>query len=200
MSTQGLPLTVSAGYVPDLDDTGDPAADAHGLPLAERALRRLRRIKWRLAENETVLLDAQLWLATENAPLLEEEARLQAWLADWMTARLAADPRGPKTITLPSGELSSISGGLKVDVTDTGAFTTWASANNPTLVRAPEPPPPPPPAVDKNAVKAAVGTTLMILSDPSQPGTHHLIDPTTGEAVPGITLVRDPRTTRVKTS
>jgi hypothetical protein len=186
--------------IPILEDDDDQDSDPGGLPLAERALRRLRRIKWRMAENETVLIDAQMWLAAENAPLLEEAARLKAWLADWMAARLQADPRGPKTVTLPSGEVTSINGGLKVDLTDPTAFLAWASANAPALIRSPEPPPPPAPMVDKNAVKAAVGTALMVLTDPSQPGTHHLVDPGTGEAVPGVVLTRDPRSTKVRTA
>lgn len=170
-----------------------PLPEEAGKPEAEQLLRRLRKLRWRMAENETVVLDAQDWLERENKPLLDEVARIEGLLASWLAARIARDPKAPKSERLPSGEVSSRAGGLRVEIDDHEAFSSWAITNRPGLLRVP---PAPPAAADRAAIKAAL---LPDCGLNAAPGMYGAVAEG-GEVVPGITFVREERQFVVKTS
>lgn len=159
---------------------------------AERLMRDLRRLRHRIAENEMVVAETQSWCDRENGPLLERCHALELVLAAWMRARVEEDPKAPKSERLPSGEIVSRAGSLKVDVVDEAAFMEWAEKNRPTLVRRP----PAPPAVpDKAAIKAA----LLPACDPGNltPGMYGAVAEG-GEVVAGVVFVREDRQFTIK--
>lgn len=126
--------------------------------------------------------DSQLKLIEGRTEALRDR------LHRWMQARLEADPKAAKTVSLPSGTVAVRKGTSSVEVDDAEAFIAWADANGyPQLVRRPEPVTPAP-SVDKRAVKAALA---------SLPDVGGLYDPATGDTAPGVRMVRHDDTLQV---
>jgi hypothetical protein len=184
---------------PDEDDDFDPMAAS--LAEAEFTMRRLRRLRRKMVEvqeaRDELLREAQEWAQGELQPLAEDAARAESWLASWMTVRLQRDPRAPKTATLPSGTVKSHAGSGRVEVENSSAFIAWAqlAGVDEHLVRQPEPPPPAP---DKNAIRKALDTAFAVAGDPDQPGSHPIVERSTGLAIPGVFFNRDERGFRIE--
>lgn len=195
MSGTGQELDVGHRDYPQPSEEIDPFAGTKAQ--AEGVMRRLRRLTVRLAENQTthdtLVAESGEWLARVNGDLNRAAGDATRWLVSWMAARLDHDPGAPKTEELPSGVIRSRAGATRVEVSDPDIFLSWATANAPGLVRTYQAPPPPPPVPDKAAIRAELGK-LLAASIPGAHGFHGpLIVVSSGELVPGVTLVRDDR-------
>lgn len=184
---------------PDLEDFADGEAAEHlaewtieemdGATWAARklALKRagIDRIK-RLHKDQKAILDR--WLADETRKL-EDDARFFAGrLEGFHRHAIDLDPKA-LTIQLPNGStLSSLKGKLAVEVTDVNALAEWAEANEKTdeLLRYPDPEPNKV-AISKYASKAG-----------DEVGEYPAVDAETGEVLPGVTIIRNPRSFTAK--
>ncbi|HEU5085695.1 MAG TPA: host-nuclease inhibitor Gam family protein [Acidimicrobiales bacterium] len=126
-----------------LADVTDVAPDAADRVWADRMLAALRRRRRRVAGLEAVaaqrLADARAeiegWLAGEMSKAANSTDWLESQLAQFHRAQLAADPRGAKTITLPSGVLKARKAPDSWEYRDEEAFVAWALGSAPDLVR-----------------------------------------------------------------
>lgn len=101
---------------------------------------------------------------------------------------LAADPRA-KTVRLPDGtELRSQAGKKAVEVTDVELFQAWAEENGLALELFN---PPSAPAPNKAEIGKRFGGKAESVD---VPGTFPAVVPETGELIPGVEVVRKPRT------
>lgn len=177
---------------------------------AEFTMRRCRRLSKNLREiadaAAELVAEALAWAENERGPLVDDLAAAEHWLASWFEARRELEgPKAPAEVRLPSGVIKSRKGSLVLEVDDEEAFVEWAKAQgHDVLLRFP-PPVQPPPSIDKAVVKAAAQGTgpagAMIASggaDLDEPGEIPLIDPETGQVVPGAMLVRKPREVKVQ--
>lgn len=184
---------------PDLDAFEDGEAAEHlaewtieeldGATWAARKLAikraKIDRIK-RLHKDQRAILDQ--WLASETRKL-EDDARFFAGrLEGFHRHAIDLDPKA-LTINLPNGStLTSLKGKLAVEVTDVNALAAWAEANEKTdeLLRYPDPEPQKV-ALSKYASKAG-----------GEVGEYPAVDADTGEVLPGVTIVRNPRSFTTK--
>lgn len=201
---------------PDWDDS-EPAEAPPVQNLAEAtwALRRLRRAKKLLAEHEAeyaqMVAELDEWHATIGGDLGKKVAADERLLGNYLRARIDVDPKGPKSLSLPGGRITSQAGSLVVEVDDEAAFMAWAREHHAGLVNTPPPKPPPPETPDKAAIKQAATSKdesqrfLAPVGDVEKPGTYEIVDPATGgpdletgeivppAVVPGVRLVRKDR-------
>jgi len=197
----------AAEPLPDERDEGESIA----LPQitnpadAEWRLRRYNRLKAQRAEHEATLRalteQTEDWFREETSKIDEELGTLEFILGGFIKARIAEDPDGPKSISLPSGRLSSHAGGLSVEVTDEVAFLRWANEHYPGLIATPDPAPPPLPRPDKAAIKA-YATSALPKSTLEEPGTYPIIHASVHvdgtEEIPGVAIKRGERSIKVQ--
>lgn len=135
------------------------------------AMRKLRTIKAAQKTNEAIAAEeisrVNEWLTDVNAPLKQDEAYFTGLLIEYLRSRRAED--GTKSITLPHGKINSRSGQPKWDV-DSEEFLKWADATREELVRI---------KIEPNLAEAK--KVLTVEGD-------KVIDPKTGEVVPGILI------------
>lgn len=190
------PATViDAGLIEELEDgTAEESLEGweiEDLDSASWASRSLARRRARivaltvLANDQHARIDA--WLKTETARLVADCAYFEGRLHGFHERTLALDPRA-KTVKLPDGtELRSLAGKIAVEVTDLEQFSTWAEEHELALelLEMADPKPKKVTIAQRYAGKA---------EHESMPGTYPAVDPATSEVVPGIEIVRRPRT------
>lgn len=160
----------------EYDTSADPERQEHFRihddGAAAWAMRKLRAVHRRVADIEAIAA--------------AERARIDAWAADatrshqrevdYFTGllldygRRQRDEEDRKTISTPYGSIRSRAGSLKWTI-DPDGFLPWAETNRPDLIRVRKDP-------DLSAAKKDLK-----LSDTLDP-----FDPSTGEAVPGVTV------------
>lgn len=140
---------------------------------ANWALRKLARARAsiaeveRQAEVERARIDD--WVAGERRRGERDVSFFEGALVAWHAERLGADPDA-RTIRLPAGTLSARKAPDSWKAQDEAAFLAWAEANRPALVRVKREPN----IADAKRVLEARG-----------PG---VVDPQTGEIVPGLVV------------
>lgn len=170
---------------PDVDEVDHELDVPANIEAADWQVRRLVRLRRRMAENEaTAASEIQVirtWLAEENARLQRSAAFFEQSLTAFHQQLLDDDPKR-KTVSLPAGTLKARKHPDRVDVVDVDLFVRWAQAEKPELVRTKVEP-------DKTAIKKLLGVGPEA-GDPEIGSVGHiLIDPATGEAAPGVYLV-----------
>lgn len=168
---------------------GNPAAEAAW------AARKLRYHQAKIAEARA-LADAEKahiddWLAAETARHQPDADYFEGLLVRWWQSEIAAqldDADGDwskvrtKSRHLPAGEVAARKTPDSLVVTDSEAFLGWLKANRPELVETVEKP------------KISEGKRLMTVGprepDETEPWAEvaSLVDPVTGETVPGVTV------------
>lgn len=180
---QGPPLdeVLAEWTIADLDNATWAARN-----LARR-LDRLAAIR-AYAERERARVDE--WELRESARLEADAAFFTGRLEAFHRHALEVDPRGAKTLRLPDGtELRSQAGKLAVEVTDLVAFTAWCEENGAEdLLRYKDP------EIDKTQVAARLGAKA---ATETEPGAYPAVVADSGETVPGVEIVRKPRTYKV---
>lgn len=165
---------------PSADDLDEAPPAPENLEEADWQMRRLARLRRRMAENEAIaaaeIALIRKWLADENDKVERTAAFFETSLAAFHEHLLAEDPKR-KTISLPAGTLKARKHPDRVDVIVPDLFVKWAQAEKPELVRTKVEP-------DKTAIKR-------LLSAGPSAGDYGLalVDPATGEAAPGVVLV-----------
>lgn len=184
---------------PDLDAFEDGEAAEHlaewtieeldGATWAARklAIKRAKRDKLKaFYKDQKAILDK--WLADETRRLEDDARFFEGRLEGFHRHAIELDPKA-LTINLPNGStLSSLKGKLAVEVTDVNALAAWAEANEKTdeLLRYPDPEPQKV-ALAKYASKAG-----------DEVGEYPAVDTETGEVLPGVQIVRNPRSFTAK--
>lgn len=167
-------------------------------------------------------LDSATWAAEKHDQLMKKrahfkkirddrKARLEAWfdgevrkldldirffegrLRGFHEMALQRDPRNAITVNLPNGTaLRSQAGKLAVEVTDKAALIAWAELNEQTeqVLRYPDPEP------QKTEIGKLYGAKA---AEQTEPGSYAAFSPETGEQVPGVEIVRRPRTFTIST-
>lgn len=95
------------------------------------------------------------------------------------------NPKAPKTIVLPSAEITTHVGGVSVEITNDVAALRWVRDNAPHLVRWTQPRASVE-AIDRVALKKDLGNQLV-----ERDGEVYSVD---GDQVPGLVVVHSPRT------
>lgn len=167
---------------PNWSEAADPQAERERFMItddaaASWALRKLAALRKRQAELDAVaaseLRRVEEWHLSESGKLTVDATYFTAILTEYARAQRET---GRKSITLPTGVIKSRTSSARVDVQDVDQFLAWATPNAPSLIRVRREP-------DKAAMKAALTVD-----------GGKVIDPTTGEIVPGVTAVQ-PETT-----
>jgi len=198
---------IAAMAPPDLDALVDELEDGGAqdaleawqiadLDAASWAARHLARRRERIAEIVQLAQDQAFriaqWKAEETARLEADAAFFEGRLHAFHERALVTDPRA-KTIKLPDGtELRSQAGKLAVEVEDLEQFSRWAEENGRAddLLRMGDPQP--------NKVEIAKAFSAKAEAE-KDPGEYPAIVAETGETVPGVIIVRKPRTFTVST-
>lgn len=140
------------------------------------AMRKLRGIRAKQAENSQVYVDeiARLdrWLSEVNAPLDRSASYFESILSDYAARCRDDEQDGRKTISLPTGKISTRTLQPKWSV-DPETFMQWARTAHPDLIRVKEEP-------DLSRIKDALDV------HPASSGLIALSQD--GEVVPGITI------------
>lgn len=166
------------------DETADEIDDTPPIPVnideADWQLRRLARLRRRMAENEALAAArvalARKWLAEENGKLERHAAFFEQSLAAFHAHLLEQDAKR-KTVSLPAGTLKARKHPDRVDLIDVETFIPWALEHRPDLVRIkPEP------------MKAEIKRLLSVGPAAGDYGLA-LVDPTTGMEAPGVVLI-----------
>lgn len=178
---------------PELEDalTGWEITDLDNATWAARNLaRRQRRLDTIRAHAARERARIDEWEAGETGRLERDVAFFESRLEAFHRDALAKDPRGAKTIKLPDGtHLRSQAGKLAVEVTDIEAFARWVEESEQDgLLRYAEP------EVEKAAVAARFGGKA---DREKAEGNYPAVIEETGETVPGVEIVRRPRTYKV---
>lgn len=161
---------------------------------AQWAARKLTRARHKIDEyrrlHEDIVARADQWITRETEALVSDQAFFETRLEAFHRAALDADPKA-KTIRLPDGtELASNAGRLAVEIDDADALVRWAEENEVAeeLLEYPEPKP------KKAEVAARYGTKAG-----DEPGEYPAVIADTGEVVPGVKIVRRPRSYTART-
>lgn len=181
---------------PEDDDT-EVVIGADDLDQADRWLRGMRAVMRRrdrfleVANRRRAELDARV--AEVVGPMDATIARLELALAQFHAAVLARDPNAT-TVKLPHGELTTRGAGVDWVIEDEEAFRTWLKVNRPALLIPQEPPQA---QLDRNGMKTELAEGAVV--SPKKGGQRPLddegrvVDPKTGEVVPGLKIVAKER-------
>ena len=155
--------------VEDLDETAPDSMEA-----ADWQVRKLARLRRLMAENEAIanaeIQRIKVWLADENAKLERQAGFYEGNLELFHQALLEKDPKR-KSIALPAGTLKARKHPDRLDVVDVDEFTAWALEERPEFVRIKHEP-------NKTEMKRLLGVD-----------GERVVDPTSGEPVPGVVCV-----------
>jgi hypothetical protein len=187
------------GEIPDVDDREAPPleetfaewtiADLDNATWAARHLnRRLDRLAAIRAHAEQERARVDEWELRESERLNADVAFFTGRLEAFHHHALEVDPRNAKTVRLPDGtELRSQAGKLAVEVTDLEAFTAWCELNElaDDLLRYKSP------EAEKARIASLLGAKA---AAETEPGTYPAMVDESGETVPGVEIVRKPRT------
>lgn len=191
-----MPTTPDPSLRDDLDDFLEHGLPDGAEPLAltaaedvTRALRRLHRIRSRMAQvkdvarAETDRITA--WRAGKLATLASQEAWVLAGLESFARAAEARD--GSVTATFPTGTLRLRPAPLRALATDPDALRESFPDLVATVV---------PNLADVKARLIPTPEPIGSIPDPEKPGgilhVFAALDPATGQVVPGVEFVRDP--------
>lgn len=186
--------------VPDFDD-GDAAEVLEALTIedldgATWAARRLYRARTKIDDLARIAADQHSrindWLERETGALGRDVAFFEGRLRGFHEYALRADPKRAKTINLPDGTaLASQAGKLAVDVTDMAALVEYAETVGiaQDILDYPDPKPKKVDIAKKFASKA---------EDEQEPGAYPAFDRESGVEVPGVAIVRAPRTFSIR--
>lgn len=189
----------------DLPPVADPADAEWRLRMLKRQQRNRKELQ---ATYDKLVVETREWFDAQSAGMDAEIAEIERQLAGWLSARIELDPKGPKSVPLPSGKITSKQGSVVLEVEDEAAFLAWAREHRPELIATPAPTVPPP-RPDKNAVKA-LGTAehkyaqpgdykieVEIVPEAEDPLAEGQPDPVKVE-IPGVKIVRKDRTVDVE--
>jgi hypothetical protein len=98
------------------------------------------------------MADIEIWRDMRVAKADREALWIEQNLEAFARNRVARG--GPKTLSLPSGDLKLVKPLESVDVRDPDGFRAWAIDNNPDLLRYPDPPMPEPRKAELKKLKA----------------------------------------------
>lgn len=148
------------------------------------AMRKLAALRKRQAEVDAIARDEiariEAWHLAASGALVADTNYFTGLLTHY--AHVEREAHGRKSISLPYGTVRSRAGSRRVEVTDDVAFLAWAEQSAPTLIR-----------VRKEPDKAAIRQTFDAADD-------MVVDPATGEVVPGITVTRSETTYQIETN
>lgn len=168
-----------------LDELNDEARERfviHDDAAAAWAMRKLRSVRARQAENERIATDERAridaWLAEVNKPLDRDATYFEAILADYALRCRENPDDARKSINLPTGKVSTRTTQPKWSVEPT-AFLDWARSSHPDLIR-----------IKEEADLAKIKDTLIATKDGVA------VSPE-GEPVPGVTVLPGAITTSV---
>lgn len=177
-------MTIAESY-DDLQDhliaAAEPASSPDGFRVhdessAEWALRVVAKHRRRLAAHEDVakatIEHTNEWLDGQRKRYLDSTEHLLGLLESYHRQVLDENPKA-RTLQLPSGTLKARKAPDVVDVTDVDAFVAWAEAGHDELLRIKTDP-------DKPKIRSLLGHD-------ETDGV--LVDPATGERVPGLAWV-----------
>jgi len=151
----------------------EPPADAEAADFMLRRLaRRFKLIDEAHAAAERVIERTRHWEHETTAGLRREAVQIQEALRQYHQALLAKEPKRT-SVSLPAGTLKSKQNPDKVEVVDTNAFVAWALEEQPALLK-------------HEPRKSLIKQTLRVNGSA-------LVDPTTGEKVPGLVAVAGER-------
>lgn len=195
-----LVAALAPDNIPDFDDgeaeTVLAALTIEDLDGATWSARRLRRAQQRVLELAAIAADQHTrindWLTGETAALTRDIAFFEGRLHGFHEFALRADPKHAKTINLPDGTaLASQAGKLAVEVTDVGALIEYAETVGiaELILDYPEPKPKRV-EISKRFASKAEGEF--------EPGEYAAFDRETGEEVPGVSIVRKPRSFSIR--
>ena len=148
------------------------------------AMRKLMALRKRqadidaLAEEEAARIGS--WHLHASSGLVADTNYFTGILTEY--ARKQRDDFDRKSISLPYGTVKSRASSRRVEVTDADAFIAWARTNAPTLIRVKEEP-------DKAAIKASFDSSSNLI-----------VDPSTGEVVPGVAVAVSDTTFTIETN
>lgn len=168
----------------------------HDLDTASWASRHLARRRQKIASVKALAAEQRFrvneWEAHETRALEADARFFEGRLRAFHEHALATDPRA-KTIALPDGaELRSQAGKLAVEVDDLEAFALWCEQNELALelLRLADPEP------NKTAIAKRFSAKA---ENEKEPGEYPAVVADSGETVPGVKIVRKPRTYTVST-
>lgn len=186
--------------VPDFEDgeaeTALEAMTVEDLDGASWAAGRLHRAQRKISELATLAADQHArindWLEAETARLGRDAAFFEGRLRGFHEYALRTDPKHAKTINLPNGTaLASQAGKLAIEITDLDALVIYAETEGITddILDYPAPKPKKVAIAKKFASKA---------EDETEPGEYAAFDRQSGVEVPGVQVVRQPRTFSIR--
>lgn len=186
--------------MPDFDDGEAETALAEmtveDLDGASWAAGRLHRAQLKLKELALLAADQHArindWLEHESARLARDAAFFEGRLRGFHEHALRADPKRAKTINLPNGTaLASQAGKLAVEITDVEALVAYAETEG-IAEEILDYPAPKPKKVEISKLFASKA------ENETEPGSYPAFDRESGEEVPGIAIVRAPRTFSIR--
>lgn len=162
----------------------DYAVDAEPIPPdgLEQANRMLLRVARADRDEQTIrdvaaaqIAQVERWRDAELGRIESRRSWATNALRSFHAAVIAADPTR-KTISLPAGTLKARKAGERIEYTDTDAFLAWARKHCPDAIRTKYEP-------DKTKAKQ-----LLRVPDytDSADGRASVVDPSTGQVVPGV--------------
>lgn len=158
---------------PEVDDVDEVPAPEN-LEQADWQLRKLARLRRLILDNEKIaaieINHIKRWRDEENGKLERSASFYERNLALFHAALLEQDDKRT-SVSLPAGALKSRANPPRVEVVETDAFVAWALAERPTLLK-----------TEHKPVKAEIKRFLAMDGDA-------VIDPTSGEPVPGLEVV-----------
>lgn len=145
-------------------------------------MRKLAALKKRQDEIDSVakqeIAHIENWHLVESGKMVADMNFFSHILTEY--ARAEREANGRKSISLPAGTVTSRASSERIDFADVDAFLAWATPNAPSLIQTRREP-------DKASVKQA-----LTIHDGK------VIDPTTGEIVPGLEVKQAEVTYTVK--
>jgi hypothetical protein len=171
-----------------ITDDSEANGVAIGLRLAEQERDRLKAIA---RHQESLIAE---WLALRLKPVNDRINRKTEQLISYRRHREEQDPKLAATYHLPAAELKRRKGTTVVEDGDTDVFAAWIEDTRfdqlvTTTVK-----------VAKAEVSRAVKAGELVAASPDDTGRIDLVDPTTGEVVPGVWLTRNDDTYSVTTN
>lgn len=173
----------------ELDWKAEAIADADYLARSLSKLRAKDADVDAVVKAETARIEQ--WAAEEKHRRASRIAWRENQLLAFHKAMFAADPKHAITVNLPGGnKLESTAGRVKVEIDDEAAVIEWLQANERAdEIRMADP------EVDKVAFVKAFGAKAL---GPNEEGEAPAVDPESTEVIPGVRLVRGPRTYKIK--
>lgn len=135
-----------------------------------RALRSIQRRRDRVRAMVQPEIDRlEAWATTQDRPLADRAARLEAAVKDYAVSRRTATGGRVKSIATPFGEVRTRESAAGWEVADADALLAWAKVHAPDLVK-----------VTESVVKADANRAVLVTDDGD------VVTKAGGELVPGV--------------